>query len=129
MPVRHLQTRRATIVDDGGTVSSPGLTTGVGIDRAPNETCEIAVPEASDLNLSIDDAKILEVAAADGSGEFTIMRPYGKSWGADHEMVKRLEARGLMKFKCDGRAPQTRDYLRTSSITASGRAATGRLCK
>jgi hypothetical protein len=86
-----------------------------------------AAPEASELNLSMDEAAILDVAAGDGAGEFTIMRPYGKSWGADHTMVKRLEARGFMRFKSDGRAPQTRDYLRTSSITGSGRAAAGRV--
>ena len=79
------------------------------------------------MNLGIDEATILEVAAAEGTGEFTIMRPYGKSWGTDHDMVKRLEALGFMKFKCDGRVPQTRDYLRTSSITANGRAATVRV--
>jgi len=87
----------------------------------------MTLPEASELNLSVDEATILEVAAADGTGEFTIMRPYGKSWGADHELVKRLETHGFMKFKCDGRVPQTRDYLRTSSITASGRAAAVRV--
>jgi hypothetical protein len=87
----------------------------------------MAMTEASELNLSIDEATILEVAAADGTGEFTIMRPYGKAWGADHELVKRLETHGFMKFKCDGRVPQTRDYLRTSSITASGRAAAVRV--
>jgi hypothetical protein len=84
-----------------------------------------AAPQASELNLSMDEAAILDVAAGDGAGEFTIMRPYGKSWGADYTMVKFLEARGFMKFKSDGRAPQTRDYLRTSSITDSGRAAAG----
>ena len=82
-----------------------------------------AVPAASELNLSMDEAAILEVAISDRTGEFVIMRPYGKSWGPDHAMVKRLEARGFMRFKCDGRIPQTRDYLRTSSITESGRAA------
>jgi len=54
------------------------------------------------------------------------MRSYGKAWGADHAVIKRLEARGFMTFKCDGRAPQTRDYLRTSSITDNGRAAARR---
>jgi hypothetical protein len=87
----------------------------------------MAVPEASELNLSMDETAILDVAAGDGTGEFTIMRLYGKSWGADHAMVKRLEARGLLRFKCDGRVPQTRDYLRTSSITDSGRAVAGRV--
>ena len=78
-------------------------------------------PEASELNLSMEEAAILDAALGDGTGEFVIVRPYGKAWGADHGMVKRLEARGFMRFKCDGRAPQTRDYLRTSSITDSGR--------
>ena len=91
--------------------------------EACDDACEVAVVEACELNLSDDEATILEVAAADGTGEFTIMRPYGKSWGAEHELVKRLETQGFMKFKRDGRVPQTRDYLRTSSITASGRAA------
>jgi len=86
-----------------------------------------AAPEASELNLSMEEAAILDLAAGDAAGEFTIMRPYGKSWGADYIMVKRLEARGFMRFKSDGRAPQTRDYLRTSSITDSGRAAAGRV--
>jgi hypothetical protein len=81
-----------------------------------------AVPDP-ELNLSMEEAAILDIAAGDGTGEFVIMRRYGKSWGADHVMVKRLEARGFMKFKSDGRVPQTRDYLRTSSITDSGRAA------
>jgi hypothetical protein len=85
------------------------------------------VPEASELNLSMEEAAILDAALGDGTGEFVIVRPYGKAWGADHAMVRRLEARGFMRFKCDGRAPQTRDYLRTSSITDSGRAAAGRL--
>ena len=85
-----------------------------------------AAPEASQLILSMEEVAILEAAAGDGTGEFVIMRPYGKSWGADHAVVKRLEARGFMRFKSDGRAPQTRDYLRTSSITDSGRAAAGR---
>ena len=84
-------------------------------------------PEASELNLSMEEAAILDAALGDGTGEFVIVRPYGKAWGADHAMVKRLEARGFMRFKCDGRAPQTRDYLRTSSITDSGRAAAGRV--
>jgi hypothetical protein len=84
-----------------------------------------AVPGASELNLSAEERAILEVAAGDGAGEFTIMRRYGKSWGADHAVVKGLEARGFMRFKSDGRVPQTRDYLRTSSITDSGRAAAG----
>ena len=82
--------------------------------------------ETSELNLSLDESAILDIAAGDGTGEFVIMRPYGKSWGADHAMVKRLEVRGFMTFKSDGRVPQTRDYLRTSSITDSGRAAAGR---
>jgi hypothetical protein len=86
-----------------------------------------AAAQASDLDLSMDEAAILDVAANHGAGEFTIMRPYGKSWGADYTTVKRLEARGFMRFKSDGRAPQTRDYLRTSSITHSGRAAAGRV--
>jgi len=86
-----------------------------------------AAPQASELNLSMDEAAILDAAAGDGAGEFTIMRPYGKSWGADYTMVKLLEARGFMRFKSDGRAPQTRDYLRISSITDSGRAAAGRV--
>ena len=84
-----------------------------------------AMTEASELNLSTEEAAILDIAASDGTGEFVIMRPYGKRWGTDHAMVKRLEARGFMRFKCDGRAPQTRDYLRTSSMTDSGRAAAG----
>src|SRR5215471_12602685 len=84
-------------------------------------------PEASELNLSMEEAAILDAALGDGTGEFVIVRPYGKAWGADLAMVKRLEARGFMRFKCDGRAPQTRDYLRTSSITDSGRAAAGRV--
>jgi hypothetical protein len=88
-----------------------------------------ASPEASESNLSMDEAAILDVAAGDGAGEFTIMRPYGKSWGSDHTMVKRLEARDFMRFKSDGRAPQTRDYIRTSSITDSGRAAAGRVAR
>jgi len=86
----------------------------------------MAVAETSELNLSMDESAILDIAADNGTGEFVIMRQYGKSWGADHAMVKRLEARGLMTFKCDGRVPQSRDYLRTSSITDSGRAAAGR---
>src|SRR5436190_9512548 len=90
--------------------------------REPNMTAE-----ASEPNLSMEEAAILDVALGDGTGELVIMRPYGKAWGADHAMVKRLEARGFMRFKCDGRAPQTRDYLRTSSITDSGRAAAGRV--
>jgi hypothetical protein len=85
-----------------------------------------AMAEASELNLSMDESAILDIAAGDGTGEFVIMRPYGKSWGADHVLVKRLEARGFMTFKSDGRVPQTRDYLRTSSITDSGRAAASR---
>ena len=88
-----------------------------------------AAPEASEPNLSMEEAAILDVALGDGTGELVIMRPYGKAWGADHAMVKRLEARGFMRFKCDGRAPQTRDYLRTSSITDSGRAAAGRVAR
>ena len=94
--------------------------------REPNMT---AAPEASEPNLSMEEAAILDVALGDGTGELVIMRPYGKAWGADHAMVKRLEARGFMRFKCDGRAPQTRDYLRTSSITDSGRAAAGRVAR
>jgi hypothetical protein len=86
-----------------------------------------AMAEASELNLSMDESAILDIAAGDDTGEFVIMRPYGKSWGADHVLVKRLEARGFMTFKSDGRVPQTRDYLRTSSITDSGRAAAGRV--
>jgi hypothetical protein len=85
-----------------------------------------AVAETSELNLSMDESAILDIAAGDGTGEFVIMRPYGKSWGADHAMVKHLESRGFMTFKSDGRVPQTRDYVRTSSITDSGRAAAGR---
>jgi hypothetical protein len=84
------------------------------------------VPE-SELSLSMEEAAILDIAAGDGTGEFIIMRRYGKSWGEDHVMVKRLEARGFMRFKSDGRVPQTRDYLRTSSITESGRAAAARV--
>jgi hypothetical protein len=87
----------------------------------------MAAPQASELNLGMDEAAILDVAAGDGAGEFTIVRPYGKSWGADYTVVKRLEARGFMRFKSDGRAPQTRDYLRTSSITDYGRAAASRV--
>jgi hypothetical protein len=86
-----------------------------------------AVSEASELILSMDETAILEIAASEGTGEFVIMRPYGKSWGAEHATVKRLEARGFMTFKSDGRVPQTRDYLRTSSISDSGRAAAGRV--
>jgi hypothetical protein len=86
-----------------------------------------AVSEAPELILSMDESAILEIAASEGTGEFVIMRPYGKSWGAEHAVVKRLEARGLMAFKSDGRVPQTRDYLRTSSISDSGRAAAGRV--
>jgi hypothetical protein len=83
----------------------------------------MAAPQTSELNLSMDEVAILDVAASDSAGEFTIMRPYGKHWGTDHTMVKRLEARGFLRFKSDGRAPQTRDYIRTSSITDTGRAA------
>jgi hypothetical protein len=87
-----------------------------------------AAPQASELNLSMDETAIL-VAAGDAAGGFTIMRAYGKSWGADYAVVKRLEARGFMRFKSDGRAPQTRDYLRTSSITDCGRAAASRVAQ
>jgi hypothetical protein len=82
-----------------------------------------AAPEASEPSLSVEEAAILDIAAAQDAGEFVLMRRYGKRWGTDHAMVKRLEARGFMRFKSDGRAPQTRDYLRTSSITESGRVA------
>jgi hypothetical protein len=85
-----------------------------------------AVAEMSELNLSMDELAILDIVAGDDTGEFVIMRPYGKSWDADHAMVKRLEARGFMTFTSDGRVPRTRDYLRTSSITDSGRAVAGR---
>ena len=84
------------------------------------------MPEASELNLSIEEMAILEAAAGDDKGEFAITRFYGKPWGGDHATVKGLEARGLMRFKSDGRVPQTRDYVRTSSITDAGRAAVGR---
>jgi hypothetical protein len=85
---------------------------------------EVPVPFV--LDLDVEEAAILDAAAGGESGEFVIMRSYGKAWGADHAVIKRLEARGFMTFKCDGRAPQTRDYLRTSSITDNGRAAARR---
>src|SRR4051794_17611140 len=94
--------------------------------RERNMTAE---PQASELILSMDESAILDVAASEVTGEFVIMRPYGKSWGAEHAVVKRLEARGLMAFKSDGRVPQTRDYLRTSSISDRGREAAGRVAK
>ena len=80
-------------------------------------------PDATELNLSVDEVAILDVAAGDATGEFIIIRPYGKPWGEDRAIIKRLEAKGLLRFKSDGRAQMTRDYLRTSSITESGRAA------
>src|SRR4051794_39395779 len=45
--------------------------------RRPHEENDMmAAPEASELNLSMDEVAILDVAAGDGAGEFTIMRPY-----------------------------------------------------
>jgi hypothetical protein len=88
-----------------------------------------AVPQVSEPSLSVEEVAILDIAAGQGTGEFVITRPYGKRWGADHAMVKRLEARGFMRFKSDGRVPTTRDYLRTSSITESGRAEASRVAQ
>ena len=84
--------------------------------------------EGQDSDLSLDEAAILAVAAVDGTVEFRITRPYGKPWGAECSTVKHLEVRGLMAFKSDARVPLTRDYVRISQITETGRAASIRAC-
>jgi hypothetical protein len=91
-------------------------------------TAPVSTIEDHEFDLSLDEAAILAVAAVDDTGEFRTTRPYGKPWGAECSTVKRLEVRGLMAFKADGRIPLTRDYLRISQITETGRTASSRAC-
>jgi hypothetical protein len=72
--------------------------------------------------------RVLVSALCNDSGCAIARRGYGAPWGADLKRIKSLEALGYLKFTSYHRDPFTRDSIRRSKITETGRAELRRKC-
>lgn len=66
---------------------------------------------------------LLRDAVAAGDGETILRREYGKKWGDERTAMHGLEMMGHMQFASCHRDVSSKDFVRQSRITETGREA------